>query len=150
MCPAIRLAMLEPRPSGRSLHIEEDNHMFQRHILKGLILTLFVVITFVPGDLASQDACMAPWETGSLESYQRAELQAQGQLLVDCEDPCEQYVADALASYERAVLQASGQVLTDVSDATQERFARAEMQAQGQVMIEPNTLACSGDDSAVS
>jgi hypothetical protein len=52
-----------------------------------------------------------------------------------------------LASYERAAIQASGQILNDVSIAQQESFARAEMQAQGQGFVETQTLACGGAES---
>jgi hypothetical protein len=54
---------------------------------------------------------------------------------------------DALASYERAVLQAQGQVFIDVSMTPQEWLARAELQAQGQRFVENQTFACVGGES---
>jgi 3-methyladenine DNA glycosylase AlkD len=82
-----------------------------------------------------------------LDAYQRGEIQATGQLFSsNCSQDCEQHVTDALASYERAVIKATGRALTEASIAHPEWFARAEMQAQGQILLETSLLACGAGD----
>lgn len=122
--------------------------MIRNRIFRGLMIGLFATMSLVPVSLTAQGACIAAWETDPAVTHERAELQAQGQVfLPDCGPACEQAVTNALASYERAVLQASGQIFNDVSIAQQQRFARAEMQAQGQRFVETQTFACGGGES---
>jgi hypothetical protein len=120
--------------------------MFRNRFIKGLLAGLFATMMLAPASSIAQGACIAIWETGSVETHQRAELQAQGQRFSSaCGQECEQAVAKALASYERAAIQATGQRMTGVSIAQQESFARAELQAQGQRFVETQTFACGGE-----
>ena len=122
--------------------------MFRNRIFTGLLVGLFATMTLTPGSLSAQGACVAAWETGTAGPHQRAELQAHGQLFSpDCGRGCEQAATNAQASYERAAIQATGQDLTDASIAQQERFARAELQAQGQGFAKTQTFACGGAES---
>ena len=68
----------------------------------------------------------------------------------DCGRGCEQAATNAQASYERAAIQATGQILNDASIARQEGFARAELQAQGQRFVETQSFACGGGGSISS
>lgn len=123
--------------------------MLRNRIFTGLLIGLFAAMTLAPVSLSAQRACIAAWETGTVEATQRAELQARGQRFVsDCGQECAQSMANAQASYERAAIQATGQRLTGVSIAQQEWFARAELQAQGQRLNETQTVACGSGESA--
>jgi hypothetical protein len=125
--------------------------MFRNRIFTGLLIGLFATMTLAPASLGARGACIAAWETGTVESHQRAELQAQGQRFTpDCGQDCDQAMKDALASYERAVIQATGQRLTGVSIAQEEWLERAELQAQGQRFIETPAFACEGGESVLA
>lgn len=117
--------------------------MLRDRIFTGLLIGLFAAMAFAPAFLGAQGACIAAWETGAVETYQRAVLQAQGHVFSPhCVQDCDQVVTDALASYERAALQAQGQVFNDIPIAQQEWLSRAELQAQGQRFVETQTSAC--------
>ena len=123
--------------------------MLRNRIFTGLLIGLFAAMAFAPAALSARGACIPAWQTGAAEIYQRAVLQAQGQVFSpDCGQACEQAMTDALASYERSVLQAQGQVFDDGSIARQDWLARAELQAQGQRFVETRTFACSEGESA--
>lgn len=123
--------------------------MLRNRIFTGLLIGLFAAMTLAPASLSAQGACIAASETGTVATYQRADLQARGQVFSPhCAQDCDKAVANALASYERAAIQATGQRLTGVSIAQQEWFARAELQAQGQRFVETQAFACGGGESA--
>jgi hypothetical protein len=52
--------------------------MLRNLIFTGLLIGLFAAMTIAPVSLSARGACIAAWETGAVESYQRAVLQSTG------------------------------------------------------------------------
>lgn len=123
--------------------------MFQHRILKGLLIGWLAFLMIAITQLSANAACVTD---EALASYERASIQASGQVMHDsgCTDACTSEAAEAVAAYDRASLQAQGQVMSDViavvdTSAAIAAYQRAEMQAQGRVMTGPSEVACASE-----
>lgn len=114
--------------------------------LPGLLIAVVMIATFGLVGFA-RETCGESATIGALDTFPRAELQAQGQgmALPACASRCSSDGPDPVASYERARLQAQGERMNEVApdpNTVSETRDRAELQAQGQRWSLPESAIC--------